>query len=98
MPESRVYINDEAAAADIRRLKEAIMKLDDSLNATKRVLQTASDMKGQTGAAIVEQAGRLETQIQSLKGNLNNTIKSIQNAVNEYHEKDSQLARNFSQY
>lgn len=98
MPESRVYINDEAAAADIRRLREAITKLEDSLNATKRVQQTGSDMKGKTGAAITEQAARLETQIQSLKGNLNNTIKSIQNAVNEYHERDSELARNISRY
>jgi len=98
MPESRVYINDEAAQADIRRLKEAITKLEDSLNATKRVEQAAGDMKGKTGAAIVEQAARLEGQIQSLKENLGNTIKSIQRAVNEYHEKDSELARNISQY
>lgn len=98
MSDTRVYINDEAAAADIRRLNEAITKLDDSLNATKRVQQTTSDMKGKTGTAIVEQANRLEAQIKSLKENLSRTIKSIQNAVNEYHEKDSELARNISQY
>lgn len=98
MAEQRVFINDEAANADISRLREAILKLDESLNTVSRLRQTASGMQGQTGAAIVEQSVKLETQINSLKGNLNRTIKSIQNAISEYHEKDAELAHAISQY
>lgn len=87
-----IYIDPGAASADITKLRSAINKLEESQSSIKKLNANASQMTGQTGTAITEKCTVLSSQIESLKGNLNYTIKLIQAAVREYQEKDLNAA------
>lgn len=88
-----IYIDPGAASADISKIRSALSKLEESQSSIKKLNANASGMTGQTGTAITEKCTALNAQIESLKGNLNYTIKLIQTAVREYQEKDLQGAR-----
>ena len=49
-------------------------------------------MTGQTGEAIKEKCTTLDSQIKSLTGNLNYTIRLIKGAIQEYQQKDAEMA------
>ena len=50
---SQIIIDPDAASADIKKINEAINKLNESQNSIKMLSTSASDMTGQTGPAIV---------------------------------------------
>ena len=64
----------------------------ESQSSIKKLKANADGMQGQTGKAIQEKCIVLSSQIDSLKTNLNYTIRLIQAAVKEYQEKDRELA------
>lgn len=92
---SQIIIDPDAASADIKKINDAINKLNASQNSIKQLSTNASDMTGQTGPAIVEKCTRLSSQIDALKTNLNTTIGLIKSAVKEYQEKDADLAKHY---
>lgn len=92
---SQIIIDPDAANADIKKINDAINKLNESQNSIKQLSTNASDMTGQTGPAIVEKCTQLSSQIDALKTNLNYTIGLIKSAVKEYQEKDADLAKQY---
>ena len=90
-----ILIDPDAARADISKIKAAISRLEESQNSIKKLSAGAGDMTGQTGTAITEKCSELSAQLNSLKTNLNYTIRLIQSAVAEYQEKDRELANAF---
>lgn len=92
---SQIIIDPDAANADIKKINDAINKLNESQNSIKQLSTNASDMTGQTGPAIVEKCTQLSSQIDALKTNLNTTIGLIKSAVKEYQEKDADLAKHY---
>ena len=92
---SQIIIDPDAANADIKKINDAINKLNESQNSIKQLSTNASDMTGQTGPAIVEKCTQLSSQIDALKTNLNTTIRLIKSAVKEYQEKDADLAKHY---
>lgn len=92
---SQIIIDPDAASADIKKINEAINKLNESQNSIKMLSTNASDMTGQTGPAIVEKCTQLSSQIDALKTNLNTTIGLINSAIREYQEKDADLAKQY---
>lgn len=92
---SQIIIDPDAANADIKKINDAINKLNKSQNSIKQLSTNASDMTGQTGPAIVEKCTQLSSQIDALKTNLNTTIGLIKSAVKEYQEKDADLAKHY---
>lgn len=92
---SQIIIDPDAASADIKKINDAINKLNASQNSIKQLSTNASDMTGQTGPAIVEKCTQLSSQIDALKTNLNTTIGLIKSAVKEYQEKDADLAKHY---
>lgn len=92
---SQIIIDPDAANADIKKINDAINKLNESQNSIKQLSTNASDMTGQTGPAIVEKCTQLSSQIDALKTNLNYTIGLIKSAVREYQEKDADLAKQY---
>ena len=92
---SQIIIDPDAASADIKKINDAIDKLNESQNSIKMLSTSASDMTGQTGPAIVEKCMQLSSQIDALKTNLNYTIRLIKSAVKEYQEKDADLAKQY---
>lgn len=92
---SQIIIDPDAASADIKKINDAINKLNASQNSIKQLSTNASDMTGQTGPAIVEKCTQLSSQIDALKTNLNYTIGLIKSAVREYQEKDADLAKHY---
>lgn len=92
---SQIIIDPDAASADIKKINDAIDKLNESQNSIKQLSTSASDMTGQTGPAIVEKCTQLSSQIDALKTNLNYTIGLIKSAVKEYQEKDADLAKQY---
>ncbi len=87
----QITIDEVAANADIGKIRQAVMKLEDSQNSLVRLFSAASTMQGQTGQAIVEQAGKLRSRIEALKGQLNRSASLIQSTVDKYEEEDRQL-------
>ena len=92
MDSSIIYIDPSAANADISKIRSAISKLEESQSSIKKLKANADGMQGQTGRAIQEKCIVLSSQIDSLKTNLNYTIRLIQAAVKEYQAKDRELA------
>ena len=92
---SQIIIAQDAASADIAKIRSAIEKLNESQSSIKQLSTNASDMTGQTGPAIVEKCTQLSSQIDALKTNLNYTIGLIKSAVKEYQEKDAELAKQY---
>ncbi len=92
---SQIIIDPDAANADIKKINDAINKLNESQNSIKQLSTNASDMTGQTGPAIVEKCTQLSSQIDALKTNLNYTIGLIKSAVREYQEKDADLPKQY---
>ena len=92
---SQIIIDPDAANADIKKINDAINKLNASQNSIKQLSTNESDMTGQTGPAIVEKCTQLSSQIDALKTNLNTTIGLIKSAVKEYQEKDADLAKHY---
>lgn len=92
---SQIIIDQDAASADIAKIRSAIEKLNESQSSIKQLSTNASDMTGQTGPAIVEKCTQLSSQIDALKTNLNYTIGLIKSAVKEYQEKDADLAKQY---
>ena len=90
---SQIIIDPDAASADIKKITDAINKLNKSQNSIKMLSTSASDMTGQTGPAIVEKCTQLSSQIDALKTNLNTTIGLINSAIREYQEKDLEAAK-----
>lgn len=93
MSNSMIYINEDAARADMAKIRSAISRLEEAQSSIRKLSANAGSMTGQTGQAIMEKCTALSAQIDSLKGNLNYTVRLIQSAVNEYRQKDSGLAR-----
>lgn len=87
-----IYIDVAAANADVFKLRNAIVRLEESESSIKKLSANGGSMIGETGQAITEKCSALSFQINTLKGNLNTTIRLIQAAVKEYQQKDQELA------
>lgn len=89
----QITIDENAARADVQKIKSAITKLQESQNSLNRLMTSASGMQGNTGMAIVEQSQRLSAQIKQLIERLNNSASLINKTVAKYREQDRMLAR-----
>lgn len=89
----QITIDEAAANKDINNIRQAVSKLEDSQNSLVRLFSAASTMQGQTGQAIVEQSGKLQSRIEALKTQLNRSASLIQSTVEKYREEDRQLAQ-----
>ena len=87
-----IYINEDAANADIAKIRAAITRLEEAQSSIKKLSNSADNMTGQTGEAIKEKCTTLDSQIKSLTGNLNYTIRLIKGAIREYQQKDAEMA------
>ena len=87
-----IYINEDAANADIAKIRAAITRLEEAQSSIKKLSNSADNMTGQTGEAIKEKCTTLDSQIKSLTGNLNYTIRLIKGAIQEYQQKDAEMA------
>ncbi len=87
-----VKIVDDAARADIAKIRNAQENLNDSLASIQKLRANASAMQGQTGSAIVEQSQKMEARINEMNSKLTATIATIEKIVNWYHEEDRRLA------
>lgn len=92
---SQIIIDPSAANADIAKINQAIEKLTNAQRAVQNLNTRASEMNSQTGSAIVEKCSELNSQLQALEKDLNTTITLINKAVQEYYEKDADLAAEF---
>ena len=87
-----IYINEDAANADIAKIRAAITRLEEAQSSIKKLSNSADNMTCQTGEAIKEKCTTLDSQIRSLTGNLNYTIRLIKGAIQEYQQKDAEMA------
>ena len=79
---NQIKIQREAAEADQRKIRQAITKLEESMNTLRSLNANASGMSGETGSAIVEQSTRLINQISAMiNENLNTSIQKIEQGV-----------------
>ena len=63
-----IYINEDAANADIAKIRAAITRLEEAQSSIKKLSNSADNMTGQTGEAIKEKCTTLDSQIKSLTG------------------------------
>lgn len=87
-------INDEAAATDISRIRQAQQKLNESMESLSKMRNVVSTMNGNTGYSIDVKASQLIKMINDLNDNLSFSARRIQQTVNKYHEEDQLQAAN----
>lgn len=87
----KIMIDEVAANNDIKKLRQAIGKLEESKNAINQVIYQGNQTKGAVGTAIVTKGNELKGQLQSLINNLNSEISSINQTVAKYKRLDQEV-------
>lgn len=87
----KITIDDEAAAADVKRLSEAIEHFDIVLSMINEMESMTAGFKGNSLTALTESYLILRTKVQALKQDSADTIDTINRVVEKYHEIDRQL-------
>lgn len=86
-----ITINENAANADIKRLRAAKQYLADSENAISSLIKQAADGQGETATAVVEKANELKMQIERLISSIENTEDCINRTVAKYRRIDKEV-------
>ena len=89
--QGQVTIDEAAAGEDISKIRQAASKLEESKNCIRQLKISVSMMNGQTAAAILEQCEKLETEVNGLINQLNDSINYITKTVQKYKEEDKEL-------
>ena len=83
------YVIDQAAAqADIAKMNQAISHLNQARRTVSQLLAEAETMQGQTAQAIREKAQEMQTRIDRLTRQLQNSVNLISRTVRHYQELD----------
>lgn len=90
---SEIIINEAAAQNDINNLENAKNTLRDAESAVKKLMNTAAQMQGQTGAAIQTKASQIASKLEELSANLTGAQNAIRAAVAEKQEQDARAAQ-----
>lgn len=90
---SEIIINESAAQNDIRNLENAKNTLKDAASAVTKLMNTAAQMQGQTGAAIQTKASQIASKLEELSANLAGAQNAIRAAVAEKQEQDARAAQ-----
>lgn len=89
----RITIDEQAAARDIKRLRESAQVLKDSRAAIRSLKSKAGELEGQMSAAILEKAQAMEKRLTQMIDKLEETASYIQKTVNKYEQLDREIKR-----
>ena len=95
VPSDRVRIVKNEVNNDIKKIKEARGKLQESLLKIQELKKNAMGMKGKTGVSIVNQCQSMEGRIRAMDESLSSTIITINKIIAWYDEHDAALARKY---
>lgn len=87
----KITIDDEAAAADIRNLSDAIERFEVVLSMINQMETMTENFKGNSVAALTESYLVLRTGIKELIQHSSDTIENIRRVVEKYHRIDKEL-------
>ncbi len=87
----QITIDEVAAKNDVRRINEAISKLEASKNSMNQLIQQSNEMKGATAQAIEAKASELKRQIEALINTLNQEAYAINQTVAKYKRLDQEV-------
>lgn len=87
----KITIDDEAAAADIRNLTDAIERFEVVLSMINQMETMTENFKGNSVAALAESYLVLRTRIKQLMQHSSDTIETIRRVVEKYHLIDKKL-------
>lgn len=88
-------IDENAALADIAKMKRALELLQQARQSIVRLQNSAEAMQGHTGNAIMEKVQELQTRIDMLNRQLQSSIQTVQVTVQEFQRLDSGFAGRF---
>ena len=89
----KITIDEDAAQADIKRLKQAITILKASVSTIKSLQSKTSQMKGETAEAILTKAKEMEKQQTQMIKRLEDTITVINKTLAHYKAVDEALKK-----
>ena len=89
----RITIDEDAAAKDIKRLRESAQVLKDSRAAIRSMKNQALEFKGEMSNAIVEKANEMERRQTAMIEKLEETAAYIQRVVNRYQKLDEEIKK-----
>ncbi len=89
----RITIDEDAAAKDIRRLRESAQVLKDSRAAIRSLKNQAGEMQGQISSAILQKANEMEKRQTAMIDKLEETASYIQRVVDRYQKLDEEIKR-----
>lgn len=86
--DGKITIDEAAAQTDINRAARAAEILRQASNTLKTVVSETSSFQGETANAIVEKAQELQTRVQMMISNLEETQSYTRKVVAHYQEVD----------
>ena len=89
----RITIDEDAAAKDIKRLRESAQVLKDSRAAIRSMKSQALEFQGEMSSAIVEKANEMERRQTAMIEKLEETAAYIQKVVNRYQKLDEEIKK-----
>ena len=87
----RITIDEDAANDDIRKIRAAQEKLDESRRTLKALISNAQTCVGETAEGISQKGNEIVFEINRLYENLSDTTRYIQRVVAVYKAKDQKL-------
>lgn len=87
----RITIDENAAASDIRKINEAVSRLNASVRAMDSIISHASTQQGMTAQAAVNKASEMKKELQTMIGRLNETAGFINRTVAHYRQVDKEV-------
>lgn len=89
----RITIDEQAAAQDIRRLREAADILKESREAIRSLQRQSGDMQGKAASAIQAKGQEMEKELARMIEKLENSADFIRKTVEHYRRLDEELKR-----
>ena len=89
----RITIDQDAAAKDIKRLRESAQVLKDSRAAIRNLKNKAGELEGQMSTAILEKAQAMDKRLTQMIDKMEETASYIQKTVNKYEQLDREIKR-----
>ena len=86
-----IMIDEVEASEDIKKLKSALVVMEDALNILNNIVNINGAFKGDTAIAIDTASAELIKKVNEQKTGIENTIEQINSLINKYRAIDMNI-------
>lgn len=93
----KITIDDIAAGEDVKRIKDAIAKIDETKAAIEQIKNQSETFSGEAASSMLETSQVLVNALRELEEQLEQQIKFINRTVERYKQLDAEVKNKINQ-